>query len=90
MDSTKNLVTSPRNYSKICIALQSYSLFEIFDNNIYMKTAKLPKSEAGKVDESNLGHTKDEWGNQEDTPKIRFIVGYDVKWNIDKKNGEPN
>jgi len=55
-----------------------------------MKTAKLPKSEVGKVDESNLGHTKDEWGSQEDTPKIRFIVGYDVKWNIDKENDEPN
>ncbi len=55
-----------------------------------MKTAKLPKSEAGKVDESNLGHTKDEWGTQVDTPKIHIIEGYDVKWNVEKKNGESN
>jgi len=38
-----------------------------------MKTAKLPKSEASKKDESNFGHTKDEWGKQEDTPKIRIM-----------------
>ncbi len=51
-----------------------------------MKTAKLPKNELGKVDESNLGLTKDEWGKQEDTPKIRIIKAYDLKWNIDKND----
>ena len=43
-----------------------------------------------KDDEVNFGHSKDEWGSQVDTPKIRFIEAYDVKWNIDKKNGESN
>jgi hypothetical protein len=51
-----------------------------------MKTAKLPKNELRRVNESNLGHTKDEWGNQEDTPKISIIEAYDLKWNIDEKN----
>jgi len=55
-----------------------------------MKTAKLQKSEGDKIDESNLGHTKDEWGTQEDTPKIRIMEMYDLKWNIDKENDEPN
>ncbi len=55
-----------------------------------MKTAKLPKFEVDKIVESNLGHTKDEWGKQEDTPKIRIIEAYDLKWNIDKENDEPN
>jgi len=55
-----------------------------------MKTTKLPKTKGDKIDESNLGHTKNEWGTQEDTPKIRIIEGYDLKWNIDKKKGESN
>ncbi len=55
-----------------------------------MKTAKLPKFEWGRVDEPNAGHTKDEWGNQEDAPKIRIMEVYDLKWNIDKENDEPN
>ncbi len=55
-----------------------------------MDTKKLPKNELGKVDEPNFGHTKDEWGKQEDTPKICIIEAYDLKWNIDKKNGESN
>ncbi len=55
-----------------------------------MKTTKLPKFEWGRVDESNSGHTKYEWGNQEDTPKIRIMEVYDLKWNIDKKDDEPN
>ncbi len=55
-----------------------------------MRSIKLPKNESEKVDESNLGHSKDEWGTQKETPKIRFIEGYDVKWNIDKKNGKSN
>ncbi len=55
-----------------------------------MKTTKLPKFEWDKIDESNLGHTKDEWGKQEDAPKIRIMEVYDLKWNIDKKDDEPN
>ncbi len=70
--------------------MHSYSLFVIFDNYIYMKTAKLPKSKRDKIDESNLGHTKYEWGKQEDTPKIRIMEMYDLKWNIDKENDESN
>jgi len=50
-----------------------------------MKTAKLPKSEG---DEPNFGHTKYEWGKQEDTPKIFIIKAYDLKWNIDEKNDD--
>jgi hypothetical protein len=55
-----------------------------------MKTAKLPKFEWNRVDEPNAGHTKDEWGKQEDAPKIRIMEAYDLKWNIDKENAEPN
>ncbi len=54
-----------------------------------MKTAKLPKFEWGRVDEPNAGHTKDEWG-KENTPKIRIMEVYDLKWNIDKDNDELN
>jgi len=55
-----------------------------------MESTKSSKNELEKGDESNFGHSKDEWGSQVDTPKIRFIEAYDVKWNIDKKNGESN
>ena len=72
------------------IANQVISLSIIFENYSYMKTVKLPKFEWGRVDEPNAGHTKYEWGNQEDTPKICIIEAYDLKWNIDKKNGESN
>jgi len=53
-----------------------------------MKSIKSPKNESERDSEPNLGHTKDEWGTQEDTPKIQIIEGYDLKWNVDKKNGE--
>ena len=53
-----------------------------------MNAKKLPKNELGRIYESNLGHTKDEWGNQENTPKIHIIEGYDLKWNIDKENDD--
>jgi len=43
-----------------------------------------------KDDESNFGHSKNEWGIRDDTSKIHIIEGYDVKWNIDKKKGESN
>ena len=49
-----------------------------------MDARKLSKNESYRVDESNLGHTKDEWGDQEDTPKIRIMEMYDLKWNTDK------
>ena len=55
-----------------------------------MKIANAPKSKRGSIDESNLGHTKDEWGKQEDTPKIHTIEAYDLKWNTDKKKDESN
>ena len=50
-----------------------------------MKSIKSSKNESERVDKSNLGHTKDEWGKQEDVPKIRIMEMYDLKWNIDKK-----
>ncbi len=53
-----------------------------------MKTAKLPKNELEKVDELNFGHTKDEWGKQEDAPKIRIIEAYDLKWNMGEENDD--
>ena len=31
-----------------------------------MKSIKLPKNESERADESNLGHTKDEWGTQKE------------------------
>jgi len=69
-------------------AVQSYALFGIFENYIILKSIKLPKNESERADESNFGHTKDEWGTQEETPKTRIIEGYDLKWNVDKKKGE--
>ncbi len=88
MDSTKNLVTF---FPKIILILDctAFSIFiYIFENYINMKSIKSPKNESERDDEPNLGHTKDEWGIQEDTPKIHIIEGYDLKWNVDKKNGE--
>jgi len=55
-----------------------------------MKPASLPKSEWERVYESNLGHTKDEWGKQEVRPKICIIEAYDLKWNTDKEKDESN
>ncbi len=55
-----------------------------------MKIASLPKSDWERVYESNLGHTKDEWGKQEDTPKIRIMEVYDLRWNTDKEKDESN
>ena len=52
-----------------------------------MKTAELPKFEWGGVDQSNAGHTKDEWGKQEAKPKNNNIIeAYDLSWNVDKNN----
>ncbi len=53
-----------------------------------MESIKSSKKELERVDKTNLGHTKDEWGNQEDTPKIHIIESYDLKWNIGKKNDD--
>ena len=53
-----------------------------------MKIASPPKSKRGSIDESNLGHTKDEWGKQEDAPKIHIMEVYDLKWNTDKKKDD--
>ena len=55
-----------------------------------MESIKSTKKESERNDESNFGHSEDEWGTQVDIPKIRFIEAYDVKWNIDKKKGESN
>jgi len=51
-----------------------------------MRSIKLPKNELGRVDESNLGHTKDEWENQKETPKVCAMDMYDVKWNMVEEN----
>ena len=42
-----------------------------------MDAIKSPKNELERVDESNFGHTKDEWGKQKDPPKIRIIEAYE-------------
>ena len=51
---------------------------------MYMNAEKPSKFELEKDDESNFGHTEDEWGKQKDAPKIRIIEAYDLKWNIDE------
>ena len=53
-----------------------------------MESIKSSKNESERDDKSNLGHSKNEWGDLEETPKIHIIEGYDLKWNIDKKKGE--
>ena len=53
-----------------------------------MKTAELPKFEWDRVDGSNAGHTKDEWGKQEYKSKNSIIEAYDLSWNVDKKNSD--
>ncbi len=53
-----------------------------------MKSIKSSKNESEIDDKSNFGHTKYEWGSQEETPKIRIIKSYDLKWNIDEKNDD--
>jgi hypothetical protein len=55
-----------------------------------MESIKSSKNKSDRIHESNFGHSKDEWGTQENTSKIHIIEGYDVKWNVDKKNGESN
>ena len=56
-----------------------------------MKTVKLPK-----IDESDLGHTKKEWGLTQDgsiPKKIRVIEAYTVIWDIpskEKRFNDPN
>ena len=77
--------------SKSALQYKAVLLFIfIFENSIIMKPASFPKSEWERVEESNLGHTKDEWGKPEDTPKICIMEVYDLKWNIDKKKDESN
>ena len=49
-----------------------------------MDARKLSQNELDRVDESNLGHTKGEWGDQKDIAKIRIMEMYDLKWNTDK------
>ena len=53
-----------------------------------MDAEKLPKKELERIYESNLGHTKNEWGNKEDTQKIRIMQAYDLKWNIGEENDD--
>ena len=51
-----------------------------------MKPVKLPKFDWDKIDERNSGHTKNEWGMQDDdkpTTVIR-IEAYTVSWDLEK------
>ncbi|MCH7647181.1 MAG: hypothetical protein IIA83_01050 [Thaumarchaeota archaeon] len=50
-----------------------------------MDVEKLPKKELGRIYESNLGRTENEWGNRKDRSK-KCIIAYDLKWNIDEEN----
>ena len=52
-----------------------------------METARLPKFEWGRIDEQNAGHTKEEWGEIEDTPDTPNIIEmYEMKWSRDEKD----
>ena len=55
-----------------------------------METARLPKFQWKRIDEPNVGHTKDEWGKQVHQPKIRIMEVYDLKWNKDSKQIKQN
>ena len=59
-----------------------------FQKKHHMKTVELPKFEWDRVDESNVGHTKDEWGKQEYKSKNNIIESYDLSWNVDEKNND--
>jgi len=41
-----------------------------------------------EIDESKTDENDDD--DEEDTPKIRIMEVYDLKWNIGKDNDEPN
>jgi hypothetical protein len=49
-----------------------------------MKEPKLPKFSWGKTFEHNSGHTKNEWGGNEEKSNIKFIVAYTVKGDLEK------
>ena len=64
------------------------AFYLLFLKKHYMKTVELPKFEWNRVDESNAGHTKDEWGKQESKSKNNIIEAYDLSWNVDDKNND--
>ncbi len=51
-----------------------------------MKTVRLPKFDWNKIDERNSGHTKNEWGMQDEKKEsnIRVIEAYTVSWDLEK------
>ena len=71
-----------------CTVFLLFNLIVI--KNKDMKTARIPKFDWKRLDEPNVGHTKDEWGKQVHIPKVRVIEAYDLKWNIESKKSEKN
>jgi len=53
-----------------------------------MKPKKSAKKEAEK-DQSNFGHTANEWGKPKKIPN-NIIYTYDLKWNVDKNDDKSN
>jgi hypothetical protein len=50
-----------------------------------MEKLVLPKFEWGRIDDCNAGHTKDEWGSQQNTvKKIKYIEAYTVTGKLGK------
>ena len=52
-----------------------------------MKIVKRIKFDWGHIDESNCGHTKDEWGKiteNRDEQKPRIIHSYKVRWETEE------
>jgi len=77
------------------MAVQTYSLSVHITEFRNMKPVKLPKFNWDKIDERNSGHTKNEWGMQDDKElsDVQIIEAYTVSWDLEKaskrsRNGE--
>jgi len=51
-----------------------------------MKTARLPKFDWKRVDEPNMGHTKDEWGKQEEEKSLRLPLCLMIRYYLYQQN----
>jgi len=51
-----------------------------------VKTVRLPKCDWNRIDERNCGHTKNEWGMQDEkkSSNVRVIEAYTVSWDLEK------
>ncbi len=57
-----------------------------------MKTVRLPKCDWNRIDERNSGHTKNEWGMQDEkkSSKVQVIEAYTVSWDLEKSTRPSN